>query len=222
MREVVRLELERRLHKKTAALMDSRLVGIARRMAGAADVDIAAQVQAIQAGIPEAVGKVIASMLKADCPCRNSIVADARTWAETRLSATAQWRAGLTAFIESGYHHVASRLVYEFRVFTGANALVFLLLAAIAFRRRGAAVHLLLPAAVLVGAALLTGGLYLFEQNWLRTILFDRYVGLAYFAYLLVALGFLSDIAFNRGRVTTNIVNGVVSVVGGVADIMPC
>lgn len=64
------------------------------------------------------------------------------------------------------------------RIFSGTNALVFLLLAliALAWKRRG--VQLLAPTVVLVGAAALTGAIYLFNQDWLQTISLNDYVGL--------------------------------------------
>jgi hypothetical protein len=63
---------------------------------------------------------------------------------------------------------------------------------------------------------------YLFEQNWFHTILFNDYVGFGYFAYLGVAVAFLADIAFNRARVTTDLINAVLNAVGSAVQALPC
>jgi hypothetical protein len=61
-----------------------------------------------------------------------------------------------------------------------------------------------------------------FEQYWLLTIIDGSYLGLAYAAYLVVVFLFLCDIALNRGRVTTRLVNGLVDAVGGTLSLVPC
>jgi hypothetical protein len=83
-------------------------------------------------------------------------------------------------------------------------------------------VQLILPAIVLVGAVIVTGGLYLFNQNWLHTVVFGQYVGLAYIVYLASAALLLADIVFNRARVTTRLVNLTLQSVGSVATAVPC
>src|SRR5256885_15548500 len=76
------------------------------------------------------------------------------------------------------------RSVREFRIFTASNALVFLALTSVTARRRRAGLQLALPAIVLVTASAVTATLYLFAQDWLHTIVFGSYIGLAYMAYL--------------------------------------
>jgi hypothetical protein len=110
----------------------------------------------------------------------------------------------------------------EFRIFTSANAIVFALLGITALIRRKAGMQLVLPAVVLVGAAVIVAGFYLFNQDWFHTILFNDYVGFGYFAYLGVAVAFLADIAFNHARVTTQLVNGFFSAIGAAFSAVPC
>lgn len=117
---------------------------------------------------------------------------------------------------------VAGALLREVRIFTAANALVFLLLFATTYARRRAGLQLLLPAVVLAGAAVLVAGLYLFGQDWLHTIVFSDYTGLTYFAYLGAAMLFLADVAFNRARVSTTIVNASFQAAGVALSAAPC
>jgi hypothetical protein len=125
-------------------------------------------------------------------------------------------------FIRTKYMETAEALTREFRIFTGANAAMFALLGLTTRWRKRAGAQLLLPAAVLIGAAAVVGGLYLFSQNWLHTVVFAEYVGLGYFAYLALAVALLADIAFNRARVTTEIVNAILNVLGSAVTVVPC
>ena len=113
---------------------------------------------------------------------------------------------------------VAEKLTREFRIFTGTNALIFALLGIAAFFKRGAGLHLVLPALALVLAATVTGYIYLFNQDWLHTILFSDYVGFTYLIYLSIVFAFLCDVLFNRARVTTQLLNSI----GSNIQVLPC
>ena len=121
---------------------------------------------------------------------------------------------GLRTRMESAYAEMTRGLIREVRIFSGANALVFLVLGLIAVFWTRAGRQLLVPATVLLGAALLVGCTYAFNQDWLHTILLGDYVGLWYFSYLLVAIAFMLDVVFNRARTTMLLVFIVTSVVG--------
>jgi hypothetical protein len=172
--------------------------------------------------VPRQVAEVVAAMLDADCPCRQRLVAALREGGRERLASLVLARAGLASVVESAYASTAASLLREFRIFTGANAVAFALLGLVTYFRRRAALQILLPAIVLVGAVALTGGIYLLRQDWLHTIVFGDYVGWAYAAWLAsVALG-LADIVFNRARVTTRVVNVALDAIGSVASAVPC
>ena len=221
-REVVRIEVERRVGAKVESLSNSNLVGLAQKALARTDDEMVAVRRQIEADIPGRVGSVIADMLTADCECRKRLVAYAEKNWSGRLASLSQVRERLTELIEFSYKHVTASLMREFRVFTAANALVFLALAGLAAWRRHAGTQLVLPAFVLVTAAMATAMLYLFGQNWLHTIVFSDYVGFAYFAYLALAVALLSDIAFNKARVSTGIINHAASAVGSAFQVTPC
>lgn len=63
---------------------------------------------------------------------------------------------------------------------------------------------------------------YVFEQNWLLTVIFNDYLGFTYLAYLAVVFGLLCDIILNRARITTRIVNTVLEAIGSAASAVPC
>lgn len=63
---------------------------------------------------------------------------------------------------------------------------------------------------------------YIFEQDWFYTILYNDYTGFAYIGYLAVVFAFLCDVVFNRARVTTEIINSILSAVGQAPSLVPC
>ncbi len=96
--------------------------------------------------------------------------------------------------IESAYGEVSRHLLRELRIFAGVNALAFGLLALITLNRRASTLQLLLPSVAVIGAAALTASVYLFNQDWLHTIVFGQYVGWAYAAWYGVALAWMADL----------------------------
>jgi hypothetical protein len=221
-RAAIQVEVERRVGARIDALSNARLVGLAQNALGKVDADSAATMRQIRDEVPQRVASVVADMLNADCECRKRLAAMAEKGARTQLRSLLDMRHRLVEFVEASYAEVAAKLLREFRVFTGANALVFVLLIAVTLFRRGAGAHLILPALVLIGSAAVTGFVYLFGQDWLHTILFNDYVGLGYFAYLAVAAALLADIALNRARVSTRVINQLASALGSSFQALPC
>jgi len=221
-REVVRIEVEHRVGEEIDSLSNSRIAGIAQRALQSTEADIARTQRALRDEVPLKVADVAASMLDADCECRKRLREYARNADTDRVSSLSQVRGQLVVLIESSYASVASNLMREFRIFTASNAIAFALLAFMLLIRSGATLQLVLTAIVLIGAVVVTGGLYLFNQNWLHTIVFGQYVGLGYALYLAGVALLLADVAFNRARVTTRLVNMAFQAVGAAITAVPC
>jgi len=47
-------------------------------------------------------------------------------------------------------------------------------------------------------------------------------MGFGYLAYLAAIFGVLVDIAFNKARVTTEIINGIANAIGSAFSVVPC
>ncbi|MCD9027428.1 hypothetical protein LDO26_04260 [Luteimonas sp. BDR2-5] len=214
-------EVEHRVGERIGALSDSAVAGLARRVAGEHAAE-AERLRRLSETLPARVATVVDAMADRDCACRAELAERVRGGIGLHLQRIAGLEARLDALIRDAYAHTAARLLREFRIFTGANALVFLVLGMVAWRRRGAALQLLVPAVVLVGAGAVSAGFYLFNQDWLRTIVFDDYVGYGYFAWLGVLVALFADILVNRARVTTRIVNAVLQALGSAASAVPC
>ena len=221
-RDAIRSEVERRVSERIDALDGGRLAEMAKGLSGRNALEIAELKRKLAEGLPQKVAAIAAQMGNIDCECRKAIEKSMTGILERRVTDLSRVNERLELLIRTQYMGVAESLTREFRTFTGANALVFSLLAFAALLRRRAGLQLVLPTVVLLGAGGLVGYLYLFHQNWLHTILFSDYVGFGYFIYLALAVALLADIVFNRARVTTRLLNAAFSAVGSTLQAVPC
>lgn len=221
-REVIRLEVQRRVERRIDALSDSVIAAAGRAALAKVDADLERSLRAVRQDLPAKVAGVVADMLDADCECRRRLVEHARRSQHERFSSLAQLRARLVTSIESAYASVSAGLLRELRIFTGSNALAFALLAVTVALRPRASWQLLVPATILGGAVVLTAGLYLFSQNWLHTIVYADYTGLAYSLYLAAVALLLADLLLNRARVTARIAGLALRALGSAAGASPC
>ena len=117
----------------------------------------------------------------------------------------------LVGLIQSGYLAVVADLTRDIRIFAASNAIAFLLLVLVSILKPGAARELFVLAVLLTISTVTCTYLYVFEQNWLLTIIHGDYLGFAYAAYLGVAFLFLCDVWFNKARVTIRLMDILVS-----------
>ena len=69
-KEIIRIEIERRLGTQLDTLTGSRMAGLAQKALGRTDSEIAAVRREIEAGIPDKLASVMTDMRRADCECR--------------------------------------------------------------------------------------------------------------------------------------------------------
>ncbi len=215
-REAVRLEVERRVGERIESLSGSRMAAMAQKAMGRTDEEIARVRKQLADNVPAKVAEITAKMLDKDCECRRKLERQFRRNAEERVGRLEELRDRLAGFVEDAYARVRDGLLRELRIFSGSNALAFGLLALAAWLKRGAGIQLLLPAIVLVGAVAIAAGFYVFQQDWLHTVLHGAWVGWAYAGWLVAVVLLLGDILLNRARVTSTIVGSI----GG--SVSPC
>lgn len=217
----VRYEVERKVGERIDTLSGAPIVGFAQRALGRTDAEMARTRDALRMEVPAQVARVATAMLDPDCACRARLAAAFQAGARQHLQSLSDARARLVSLIESAYANVSKQLLREWRIFTASNAVACGLLGFVALARHQAGAQLLLPAAALAGGAAVTASLYLFGQDWLHTILFSDYVGLAYAGWLGIVV-LLADILANRARVTTRLINAVANMVGAGTSALPC
>jgi hypothetical protein len=214
-RAAIEHDVQRRVEARWQGLEKPALLRAAERQMRAHSDEIA---QARR----ELVALAVREMQDPDCPCRRALRAAERAGLEGRIGQLHEMKDKLRHFAQAKYAEVSAALLRELRIFAGCNAAVFALLGVVAFVRRRASLQLLAPTVVLLGAAALVAGAYLFSQNWLQTILLSDYVGWTYAPWLGLAIAAMADVVWNRARICTMLVNGMFKLVGAAASAVPC
>lgn len=172
--------------------------------------------------MPAIVAAELARVRNLGCTCRQHWERTLRAGLVLGLAQFKTVKARVRDYTTAKYMQIVSKLTLDLRIFLGSNVLVFAILLALTFRKPQAATHMLLPGTLLVVATLVCGYAYLFLQNWFFTILFDDYTGFAFLVHVLLVFGVLCDIAMNKARVTTRIVNGIGQVFEWIPVVSPC
>ncbi len=165
---------------------------------------------------------VFAQMSNADCKCRarfNQMI-ERQLWVDLNVAQVAA--AKIEDFLQAKYVDVVSRLRTDLRIFLGSNLAAFLALLLVSFAKPRATTPLLVPGLILMSAVAICSYFYVFEQNWFFTIIYGDYVGFAYAGYLGSVFLFLLDVAANRARVTIELLNGFLELIGSSASVAPC
>lgn len=125
-------------------------------------------------------------------------------------------------FIKMKYREIVRNIIIDFRIFTGSNLLFFLVALLLLFFKSRARVHLTIVAGLLFISTLICSYFYLFEQSWFYTILYQNFWGYFYFFYMGIVFLFLSDIVFNKARITTEIINFISEAIGSAFQAVSC
>ena len=172
--------------------------------------------------LSQRIADVIAIMCRLDCEKREGLRQSIESGYRSRLIGASGAMNAITELIKGKYLNIVSNLTRDIRIFLGGNALLFLVVAALAFLKPRAGIQLYLPAGFLLISTVVCSGIYLFWQNWFFTIIYNDYVGFGYVVYVGVQFAFLCDIAFNKARVSTAIVNTAVEAIGSAIRAVPC
>lgn len=171
----------------------------------------------------EKMALVVAEMSDLSCECRKKYSENLKQGFEFKLLSLQSANEQLTDFMKTKYMQVSIELKRDVRIFTGSNGIIFLFLLLISFLKPQAIKHLFLPGLLLFTATSISSFFYVFEQNWLLTIIYNNYYGFAYLGFVGIVFLLLSDIAFNKCRITTEIINAALEMVGSAATALaPC
>lgn len=176
----------------------------------------------LKADAPAILAEQIAKLRNLDCECRQKWEQRIRNSMLNQVTSLEQAKSKLIEFSQAKYMEIVEKLTMDVRIFLGANAVVFLFLFLVSFLKPNAVKHLFLPGGLLLVSSLICSFFYLFEQNWFYTIIYNDYTGYSYIGYLLLVFGVLCDIAFNKARVTTEIINACLEAIGHVGSLAPC
>jgi len=165
---------------------------------------------------------VMAEMRDLSCECRVKYAQSLKENMELRISALEVMNEKLMGFMKSKYMEVVNKLTQELRIFTGSNLAMFFILLLASFLKPKAIIQLFVPGLLLAISTLICSYFYIFEQNWLFTIIYSDFIGFGYLVYVSGLFLWFCDIIFNKARVTTEIVNMVLNAIGSALQAVPC
>ncbi|WP_345973377.1 hypothetical protein [Sulfurimonas diazotrophicus] len=187
-----------------------------------ADAKLALYKEMLRHDLPALMAEQLSKVRDLDCACREKWEERLRGYIRFEIANAETAKAKLADFMQAKYMQIVVELTKDVRIFLGVNALVFLLLFLVSFLKPRATTHLFLPGMLLLVSSAVCSYFYLLEQNWFYTILYNDYTGFGFLAYLLVVFAFLCDIAFNKARVTTEVINAVGNAIGSGFGVAPC
>jgi len=218
----VKYQIEKEVREKQQLISESsvanKALSIAERLGRESE-----QIQEnLDNHFPEKIASVIASMCGYDCERKKALAQSITSGYLDRIKSIEIAQDTLGNLIKGKYIEIVSNLKLDLRIFLGSNLLMFLILLVVSLAKPKAIAHLFLPGVLLLIATILASAIYIFGQDWFYTILYNDYMGFGYLAYIAVIFGVLIDIALNKARVTTEVINGIANAVGSAFSVIPC
>ncbi len=178
--------------------------------------------QRLKDDVPAIMAEQISKMRNLDCDCRKKWENTIRNSIIFQITSLEKAKEKLINFGQMKYMEIVKKLTQDVRIFLGTNAIVFIFLLLLSFFKPQAINHLFLPGILLLSSTLICSYFYIFEQNWFYTIIYNDYTGFGFLVYLLLVFGVLCDIAFNKAKVTTEIINSILNAIGSAFNLAPC
>ena len=176
----------------------------------------------LKADAPAILAEQIAKLRNLDCECRKKWEQSLRIPMQSKLTSLETAKSKLIDYSHVKYMEVVHKLTLDVRIFLASNSIVFIFLFVASFMQPRAIKQLFLPGGLMLISTGICSYFYVFEQNWLYTIIYNDYTGLAYVGYLSFVFAILCDIVFNRARVTTEVLNVCLQAVGQAGNLVSC
>lgn len=164
----------------------------------------------------------IAKLRNLDCECRKKWEQSLRVSMQSKLASLEAAKSKLIKYSHAKYMEIVHKLTLDVRIFLAANSIVFIFLFIASYMQPRAIKQLFLPGGLMLVSTGICSYFYIFEQNWLYTIIYNDYTGFAYIGYLVFVFAILCDIVFNKARVTTEVLNSCLQAIGQVGGLVSC
>ncbi len=201
---------------------DSALARLAQSIYEKNEAQIEVRREQLRANVHKSIAAALAQIRDLDCECREKTEKWLKEGFETDIRFLQATNERIVEFVQYKYTTVVQELKRDIRIFTASNAAAFLLLLLVSFLKPRAMVHLFLPGVLLAASTLVCTYFYIFEQNWLLTIIHSEYLGFAYLGWLGFVFLLFCDVVMNHARITTEIVNAFLNAVGSALSVVPC
>lgn len=202
--------------------LENLLGAKARELRAQTELQLEKTKQQLKDDAPAILAKQIAELRNLDCECRKKWEARLKQSMIIKAASLEMAKSKLIEFSNAKYMEIVENLTLDVRIFLGANSLVFIFLLLVSFLKPLTVSHLFLPGSLMLLSTAICSYFYIFEQNWFYTIIYNDYTGFAYMGYLMIVFAILSDILFNKARVTTEILNSYLQAIGHAGSLVPC
>jgi hypothetical protein len=218
----IKLQIEKEIREKQYLLSHSNVSDKALNIAARLGFEKDEIQDNLDNKLPEKIASILASMCGYDCEKKKTLARSITSNYLDRIKSIELATSTLGDIVKGKYLEIVSNLRADLRIFLGTNLFMFFLLLALSFSRPKAIEHLFFPGLLLLTATILSSSIYIFGQDWFYTILYNDYMGFGYLAYVAVIFSILIDIAFNKARVTTEIINGIANAMGSAFSMVSC
>ncbi|GAB2189673.1 hypothetical protein MAH1_12810 [Sessilibacter sp. MAH1] len=215
-------QIEKEVNQRYQRLKDSNVAANAQALARNLGFESEQIIEDLKQDLPEKIARIVASMCGYDCEKQKIIAQSITASYLERLKNINIAQESLEDIVKGKYVEIIGNLKTDLRIFLGVNFILFAILLLLSFVKPQAMVHLFLPGIFLAIATVLSSAIYIFGQNWFYTILYNDYMGFAYLGYVAIIFGALVDIALNKARVSSLIINAIGSLLGSVTSVLPC
>lgn len=219
-------KVKARVDDQFSKIAQSKVANKATEFAGNFSERLEREIQVLRnsldAGVAKFIADVLAAACKLDCERRDEAEKAVTAFYESTIARHGFALNRMRHLIEGEYDATMEELRDDLKIFSGSSfiALVFAFLLSVF--RGNAAAHLLPFSIALSIATLIAVIWYVFGQDWVMTMIFSTYWGWAYPIVLSVIAVFLVDIAVNRARITTTVLNVIGNGLGGLFQLIPC
>lgn len=210
------------VHLPEVSKLESLLGNKAKKLRQETEEKLEVIKQQLKDDAPAMIASQIAKLRNLDCECRKKWEQKLRNSMKLQIASLEVAKAKLIDFSHAKYMEIVQKLTLDVRIFLGVNAFIFIFMFLVSFLRPQAIKHLFLPGGLMLISTIICSYFYLFEQNWFYTIIYNNYTGFSYIGYLAFVFGILCDIVFNKGRITTEVINACLNAIGNVGSLAPC
>ncbi len=221
-KEFVKYQIAKEVREKQQSVVDSSVASKALSIAESLGLESEKIQSNLDGNLPEKIASVIASMCGYDCERKKALAESISSGYLERLKNINVAQNTLGDLIKGKYMEIVGNLKFDLRIFLGSNFAMFLILLVVSFAKPRAMTHLFLPGLLLVVATIISSVIYIYGQDWFYTILYNDYMGFGYLVYISVIFCVLMDIALNKARVTTEVINGIANTLGSALSVVPC
>jgi hypothetical protein len=187
----------------SASDIPAELSALSERLAARAD----SMHNLLRTGFSQRLAGALSSICVYDCNSTDDL--DSMITTAFDEEAGSLGRAAITAasFARNRYAETVRALVRDIRIFSGVNTVLFALVFVASIRATATPRQVRWVLWLLLAATLVTAICYVFVQDWFHTLLFARFIGFGYLAWVILVFAVLLDWTLNKGRVTAAIVH---------------